>query len=370
MLEINKSDKVKNISIFDEVSKLGHEQVVFCNDEETGLKTIIGIHNTVLGPSLGGTRMWNYASEQEAIVDVLRLSRGMTFKAAISGLNVGGGKAVIIGDPKKLKSEAFMRRFGRFIESLGGRYVTAEDVNMKTKDMEYISMETRHVTGLPESMGGGGDPSPVTAYGTYLGMKACAKKTYGNDSLAGKKISVQGVGQVGTHLVEYLKKEKAEIFVSDISDERLKHVSLEFGAKIVSQDEIYDLDVDIYAPCALGATLNTHTINKLKCQIVAGAANNQLEDEKVHAQMLLDKGIVYAPDFLINAGGLINVCAEYMAGLGGYKKEVAYTQAEKIYDTCLNILNESEKEGITSHEAALSLAWKRIQQIGKVKLSY
>lgn len=370
MLEINESGKVKNISIFDEVSKLGHEQVVFCHDEATGLKAIIGIHNTVLGPALGGTRMWNYASEEEALVDVLRLSRGMTFKAAISGLNLGGGKAVIIGNPAKLKSEAFMRRFGRFIQSLGGRYVTAEDVNMKTKDMEYISMETKHVTGLPESMGGGGDPSPVTAYGTYLGMKACAKKVFGNDSLSGKKVSVQGVGQVGTHLVEYLVKEKAEVFVSDISEERLKYVSSEFGAKVVSQDEIYDLDVDIYAPCALGATINSRTINRFKCSIIAGAANNQLEDEKIHAHMLLEKGIVYGPDFLINAGGLINVCTEYMAGLGGYKKEIAYTQAEKIYDACLNILNKSEKEGITSHEAALSLAWKRIQEIGKVKLSY
>jgi leucine dehydrogenase len=367
MLGINEFEKVKNVSVFDEISKLGHEQVVYCHDEATGLKAIIGIHNTVLGPALGGTRMWNYASEEEALIDVLRLSRGMTFKAAISGLNLGGGKAVIIGDVKKLKSEAFLRRFGRFVESLGGRYVTAEDVNMKTKDMEYIGMETSHVTGLPESMGGGGDPSPVTAYGTYLGMKASAKKAYGNDSLSGKKVSVQGVGQVGGYLVEYLSKEGAEVFVTDISEERLKYVSSEFGAKVVGQDEIYDLAVDIYAPCALGATINNNTISRLKCQIIAGAANNQLEDEKTHAEMLMQKGIIYAPDFLINAGGLINVCAEYM---GGYKRENAYNQAEKIYDTCLDILNKSFAEGITSHEAALRLALKRISDMGKVKLPY
>jgi leucine dehydrogenase len=367
MLEIKEVEKVKNISIFDQVSKMGHEQVVYCYDEATGLKAIIGIHNTVLGPALGGTRMWSYASEQDALVDVLRLSRGMTFKAAISGLNLGGGKAVIIGDPKKLKNEAYLRRFGRFIQSLGGRYVTAEDVNMKTKDMEYIAMETKHVTGLPEAMGGGGDPSPVTAYGTYLGIKASAKKAYGNDSLSGKKISVQGVGQVGGYLVEYLVKEGAKVYVTDISEERLKLISTQFGATVVDQDEIYNLDVDIYAPCALGATINDATIGRLKCHIIAGAANNQLEDEKKHAEILMEKGIIYAPDFLINAGGLINVCAEYM---GGYKRENAYNQAEKIYDTCLNILNKSASEGITSHEAALTLAWKRITDMGKVKLSY
>ena len=367
MEEIKEIENKQHISLFEEISALGHEQLVFCHDEPTGLKAIIGIHNTTLGPALGGTRMWNYATDQEAVTDVLRLSRGMTFKAAISGLNIGGGKAVIIGDAKKIKSEAFLRRFGRFIESLGGRYITAEDVNMKTRDMEFIAMETKHVTGLPETMGGGGDPSPVTAYGTYLGMKAAAKKVWGTDSLVGKKVAIQGVGQVGTHLVDYLKKENAEVFITDISEEKLQLVAREYGARVVSQDEIYDQNVDIYAPCALGATINDATIPRLKCKIIAGAANNQLKDEPVHGKMLMDKGIVYAPDFLINAGGLINVYAEY---LGGYKRELAYLQAEKIYDTCLDILNISESEGISSQEAAIKLAVKRINDIGKVKLSY
>lgn len=360
-------DAAEATTVFGQVSTMGHEQVVFCHDEPTGLKAIIAIHNTILGPSLGGTRMWNYASESEALTDALRLSRGMTYKAAITGLNIGGGKAVIIGDAGKMKTEAFMRRFGRFVESLGGRYITAEDVNMKTKDMEYISMETNHVTGLPETMGGGGDPSPVTAYGTYLGMKASTNKVFGNDSLTGKKVAVQGVGQVGMHLVERLAKEGAKVYITDISDEKLNKVATQHGAIVVGQDEIYDLDVDIYAPCALGATLNDNTIGRLKCQIVAGAANNQLANEERHGYMLMDKGIVYAPDFLINAGGLINVYAEH---LGGYNRESAYQHADKIYDTCLNILNVAENKKIPAQEAAIQLAQERIDAMGKVKLSF
>lgn len=366
MMDINELARVEEDSVFGGLAKLNHEQVVFCHDQATGLKAIIGIHNTVLGPALGGTRMWNYASEKEALTDVLRLSRGMTYKAAITGLNLGGGKAVIIGDASTMKTEAYLRRFGKFVESLNGKYVTAEDVNMKTRDMEYIAMETSHVTGLPEISGGGGDPSPVTAYGTYMGMKATAKKVYGSDSLVGKKVAVQGVGQVGMYLVEYLKKENAEVYITDISEEKLRKVSAEHGAKVVGMDEIYDLDVDIYAPCALGATLNDNTIKRLKCQIIAGAANNQLEDERKHGYMLLDKGITYAPDFLINAGGLINVGEEY---LGTYSRERAYAAAEKIYDTCLDILHVAEAQGISSQEAAIQLAEKRIADIGRVKLT-
>jgi len=365
MTEINELERVDESSVFAGVSQLGHEQIVFCHDQATGLKAIIGIHNTVLGPALGGTRMWNYANEADALKDVLRLSRGMTYKAAITGLNLGGGKAVIIGDAGKLKTEAFLRRFGKFVNSLNGKYVTAEDVNMKTRDMEYIGMETKHVTGLPETMGGGGDPSPVTAYGTYMGMKATAKKVYGSDSLTGKKIGVQGVGQVGMYLVERLAEENAEVFITDISEDKLKHVSNEYGAKVVGMDEIYDLDMDIYAPCALGATLNDDTIGRLKCEIIAGAANNQLENEVKHGNMLIEKKITYAPDFLINAGGLINVYEEY---LGSYSRERTYNTAEKIYDTTLDIITKSEKDGISSQEAAIKLAEKRIQDIGKVKL--
>lgn len=357
--------KKSETGLFGALSQLGHEQVVFCYDEPTGLKAIIGIHNTTLGPALGGTRMWNYATEQEALTDVLRLSRGMTFKAAISGLNLGGGKAVIIGDAKTQKTEAFLRRFGKFINSLGGKYITAEDVNMKTADMEYIAMETKYVTGLPESMGGGGDPSPVTAYGTYLGIKASAKKVFGNDSLSGRKIAVQGVGQVGMHLVEYLVKENAQVFITDISDEKVKDVASRFKVTPVNQDSVYDLDVDVYAPCALGATLNDTTIPRLKCSIVAGAANNQLKDEIRHGYMLQDRGITYAPDFLINAGGLINVYNEY---LGNYNRKRVYEQAERIYTTCLNIFDVASREKINVQEAAIKVAETRMEEVGRVRI--
>ncbi|MBL0741582.1 Glu/Leu/Phe/Val family dehydrogenase [Chryseolinea lacunae] len=365
-MEIKELEKVQHAGIFGTLAQLGHEQVVFCQDAATGLKAIIAIHNTVLGPALGGTRMWNYASEQEALTDVLRLSRGMTFKAAISGLNLGGGKAVIIGDAKTMKTEAFLRRFGKFVNSLNGKYITAEDVNMKTADMEYVAMETKHVTGLPESMGGGGDPSPVTAYGVYLGMKATAKKVYGNDSLAGKKIGVQGIGQVGMHLVEHLVKENASVFITDIYADKVADVVRKHGVKAVGQDDIYDLDMDIYAPCALGATVNDDTIARLKCSIIAGAANNQLKDEMRHGYMLVDRSIAYAPDFLINAGGLINVYNEY---LGHYNRQRVMEQTEKIYDTCLSILNLASQEKLSSQEAAIKLCEKRIADMSLVKVS-
>ncbi len=364
-MEVKELKKTGSTDLFTSLSALGHEQVVFCHDEVTGLKAIIGIHNTTLGPALGGTRMWKYATEQEALTDVLRLSRGMTFKAAISGLNLGGGKAVIIGDAKTMKTEAFLRRFGKFVNSLGGKYITAEDVNMKTADMEFIAMETKHVTGLPESAGGGGDPSPVTAYGTYLGMKASAKKVFGTDSLAGKKVAVQGVGQVGMHLVEYLVKENAIVYISDISEEKVKTVAARFGVNTVSQEAIYDLDVDVYAPCALGATLNDTTIPRLKCSIIAGAANNQLKDEVKHGYMLIDRNITYAPDFLINAGGLINVYNEY---LGNYNRQRVFEQAERIYTTCLDIFDLASKEKINTQEAAIKIAEKRIEEVGRIRI--
>ena len=366
MIEVNELKNTKEFEIFGELAEHDHEQVVFCNDSETGLKAIIGIHNTVLGPALGGTRMWNYPSDSAALNDVLRLARGMTYKAAISGLNLGGGKAVILGDATKLKNEAFLRRFGRFVESLNGKYVTAEDVNMSPDDMEYISMETKHVTGLSESIGGGGDPSPVTAYGVYVGMKAAAKWVYGSDSLEGKRISVQGVGHVGMYLLEYLAKENVKLFVSDYVPERAKEAASKFDAKAVGLEEVYDIDVDIYSPCALGATINSNTIDRLQCQIIAGAANNQLEDEYIHGQMLMERGISYAPDFLINAGGLINVGIDY---LGGWSKERIYRKTEKIYQTTLDIFKLSEEEGIPTQNAALRIAKKRIIEVGKVKRS-
>lgn len=358
MLDIKEPNEtaVKPVSVFNPMTEGNHEQVVFCYNKDTGLKVIIAIHSTVLGPSLGGTRMWQYKSEAEALNDVMRLSRGMTFKAAITGLNLGGGKAVIIGDSKKDKTEAMFRQYGRFINNLNGKYITAEDVGTSTKDMEYVAKETKHVTGLPESMGGGGDPSPVTAYGVYMGMKAAAKEAWGNDSLRGKKVVVQGVGHVGESLVGWLKKEEAIIFVSDINEEQLKRVAKENNAEIVLPENIFSVDMDIYAPCALGATLNTANIEKLKCTVIAGAANNQLADENIHGKMLMEKGIIYAPDFLINAGGLINVYSE----LKGYNRKEALAQTEKIYDVTLNILKKSKLENIPSHVAAMQIAEKRL----------
>ena len=363
--DIKKTSLAEN-SVISQMLVHNHEQVVFCNDNDSGLKAIIAIHNTVLGPSLGGTRMWHYNTEMEALNDVLRLSRGMSYKAAVAGLNLGGGKAVIIGDSRKDKSEALLRRFGKFIDSLGGKYITAEDVGMNSKDMEYIHMETKHVSGLPESMGGGGDPSPVTAYGVYLGMKAAAKERWGSDSLSGKKVAVQGVGHVGEHLVKYLSKEGVKVYINDINAERLMAVAAEFKAEVVSENSLYDLDLDIYAPCALGATVNEYTLDRLKCSIIAGAANNQLADEKLHGEMVIKKGILYAPDFVINAGGLINVYLE----LSTYNRARAMAQTENIYNTTLNIFKVAKSENIPTYIVANRIAEKRISDIGKVHLSF
>lgn len=359
--------EVKESGIFSAMAKMEHEQLVFCHDEAIGLKAIIAVHNTVLGPSMGGTRMWSYQSEEEAVKDALRLSRGMTFKNAIAGLNIGGGKAVIIGDAKKIKTEALMRRFGKFVHSLNGKYWTAEDVNMSARDMEYIHMETPYVTGIPESMGGSGDPSPVTAYGVFIGMKASAKKAYGSDSLKGKKIIVQGAGNVGTYLIEYLVKEGAEIFVSDIFEDKVKAVTTKFDVNVADPEKLYGMEMDIYAPCALGATLNSHTIPQLKCAIVAGAANNQLDDEDSDAKKLKERGIIYAPDFLINSGGITNV---YYEQQGNYNKQRVYQQTERIYDVCHEVLELAENDNVTTHKAALQLALNRISDVGKVKLGY
>lgn len=339
-----------------------HEQIVFCNDNATGLKAIIAIHNTVLGPSLGGTRMWNYNNEMEALNDVLRLSRGMTYKSSVAGLNLGGGKAVIIGDAKKVKNEALLRRFGKFVDSLGGKYITAEDVAMSSRDMEIIHMETQHVSGLPENMGGSGDPSPVTAYGVYVSMKASAKETWGSDSLSGKKVLVQGIGHVGENVVSHLTKEGAKVYVNDISEERVKDAVNKYKAEAVAADKMFDLDIDIYAPCALGATVNDDTLGRLKCKVICGAANNQLADEKRHGEAVGKKGMLYAPDFVVNAGGIINVYYE----LEGYNRERAMSHAEKIYDNTWNVIQTAKKEGIPTYMAANVLAEKRIEAIARI----
>jgi len=347
--------------VVERMSEYNHEQLLFCNDNATGLKAIIAVHNTTLGPALGGTRMWQYNNEIEALNDVLRLSRGMTYKNSISGLNLGGGKAVIIGDSRKQKSEALFRRFGKFVESLGGKYITAEDVGISPQDMTWVNMETNNVVGLP---GKSGDPSPVTAYGVYMGMKAAAKKQFGTDNLAGKKVAVQGVGHVGEYLVSYLAKENAIVYISDIHEASLQRVSKKYGAIVVGLDEIYEKDVDIYAPCALGATVNDFTLDHLKCSIIAGAANNQLADETVHGEIMKEKGIIYVPDFMLNAGGVINCYAE----VKGLSSEWAMGKAEEIYQTTTNILERSQADNVPTYKIANQMAEERIEAIGRVKL--
>lgn len=357
--------EANNFELFQNLAQFDHEQIVVCQDNNTGLKAIIAIHNTVLGPGLGGTRMWMYNNEQEAFNDALRLSRGMTYKAAISGLNLGGAKAVIIGDPATQKTEALMRKFGRFVENLAGKYITAEDVGTTTKDMEYVNMETDHVVGLPEILGGGGDPSPVTAYGVYVGMKAAAKKAYGNDSLAGKSVTVQGVGKVGYHLVEFLIKEGAIVYVSDINNHNLE-LSAKLGATVIQANEVFSKKVDIFAPCAMGAILNDQTIAQLNASIVCGAANNQLDNDTIHGDQLKAKGILYAPDFLVNAGGLINVYSEYT----GYIRERAMAQTEHIYNLTLDIFAKADEDNINTQLAAIKLAEKRVHDVMLLKSTY
>ncbi|TCC89033.1 Glu/Leu/Phe/Val dehydrogenase [Pedobacter hiemivivus] len=353
-------------SVLDQLSASGHKKVIYCNDPDTGLKAIIAIHDTTLGPALGGTRMWSYATEAEALQDVLRLSSAMTYKASITGLNLGGGKAVIIGDSYKGKSEALMRSYGRFIKNLNGEFITAEDLGTTTKDMEYIRMETSHVTGVPESLGGTGNPAPTTAKGVYLGIKACVKEVFGTDMLAGRSVVVQGIGNVGEHLVALLRAENVEVYISDINEERLQHVARTYKAKPISADKIFGLDADIYAPCALGATVNDTTINKMKFAIIAGSANNQLADENVHGKLLLDKGILFAPDYLINAGGLISCYSE----LTGFGKKRTMQLTENIYNATRDVIKMSKADNIPTIWAANRIAEKRIVDIKKIKSSF
>lgn len=350
--ELSKIDPVFGQGSFDD-----HEQIVFCNDKDTGLKAIIGIHNTVLGPALGGTRMMQYSNEWEALNDVLRLSRGMTFKSAITGLNLGGGKAVIIGDAKTQKTPELMRKFGEFVHSLNGKYITAEDVGMHTEDMDTIREVTPYVTGMSETKGGAGSPSPITAYGVFMGMKAAAKFKYGSDILEDKKVYVQGIGSVGEALVEHLVNEGANVTIADINQDRLEEVRSKYGVTIYGGNDIYSEDMDIYAPCALGATINDDTVYRLKASIVAGAANNQLSEEAKHGKILQERGIVYAPDFLINAGGIINVYAE----LENYDRQEIMRKTENIYNTTLEILDNAKINNLTTHNAAFNIARERIE---------
>ncbi len=344
-----------------------HEEVLFCFDRTTGLRAIVAIHDTTLGPALGGTRMWPYATEAEALGDVLRLSRGMTYKSALAGLDLGGGKAVIIGDARKDKTEAMFRRFGRFVDSLNGRYITAEDVGMSTAEMVNIRKETRHVAGLPEEMGGSGDPSPVTAYGVFCGMRAAARTAYGSDSLSGRKVAIQGAGNVGRHLAAHLVKDGARVYITDIHEEKLAAVKAELPAvEVLAPASVYDLEMDIYSPCALGATVNDDTLARLKCSVIAGAANNQLASEAQHGRDVMARGILYAPDFLINAGGIINCAWERQ----GYDRKAALLQTEGIYATALAIFKRSQDEGIPTYLAANQAAEQRIRSIREAGLRH
>ena len=340
------------MDIFADIKELGHEQLVLCHDPSCGYLGIVAIHDTTLGPALGGTRYWQYGSTDEAITDALRLARGMTYKAAVAGLNLGGGKSVIIGDNKRMDREALFRAHGRFIESLGGRYITAEDIGTSPADMEYVKLETNHVAGL---MGLSGDPSPVTAYGVYMGMKAAARVRWGSDELAGKTVAVQGAGKVAYYLARHLHAEGVSMIVTDIDGAKVKRCVEEFGAKAVAPDAIYDQKADIYAPCALGATINDETLKRLKVAVIAGGANNQLAEPR-HGDALEARGMLYAPDYVINGGGVINVYGE----LHRWPEERSRKKAGEIYDTILRIFEIARRDGIPSYLAADRLAEERI----------
>lgn len=353
------------MELFDTLAKTGHEQVVFFHSGCTGLRAIIAIHSTVLGPALGGLRMWPYKTEEEALQDVLRLSKGMTYKAAVSGLNLGGGKAVLIGDPERDKSESLFRALGRFIGSLGNRYITAEDVGTTVEDMDYIYQETDRVVGVHKAHGGSGDPAPFTALGVLQGIKACLNKRYGHGDAGKVSYAVQGAGSVGYHLIKLLSKTRAKIFVTDIHEDRVLRAVDDFGAESVPSDEIYDADAEVFAPCALGGILNEHTVPRLRCAIVAGSANNQLESEE-WGTVLEEKGVLYAPDYAINAGGLMNVAIE----LQGYNEERARRMVTTIFKIIGNIFLIAERDSIPTWQAADRLAEERIRALGRIKMPY
>jgi leucine dehydrogenase len=350
------------VSVFD-VLEGEYEQVVFFHDPPTDLRAIVAIHSTTLGPSLGGTRFYPFQSEEEALRDVLRLARGMTYKAAASGLDLGGGKAVIIGDPKRIKSEELLRAYGRFIETLGGRYITAEDIGTNRDDMDVIRRETRYVTGVAPELGGSGDPSPVTAYGVFLGMKACAEEAWQEHTLEGRRVAVQGVGKVGYHLVKHLVEAGARLVVSDVDVDTVARAVRDFGVETADPDKIHAEECDIFAPCALGGIIRDDTIPELKCKVVAGSANNQLERPE-HGEALAELGIVYAPDYVINAGGLINVADELL----GYNPERAKARVESIYRTLREIFHVARDRHVSTSSAADAFALERIGKIGRVRL--
>ena len=340
---------------FETIAEMGHEQVVFCHDKASGYRGIIAIHDTTLGPALGGCRFWNYASEDAAIVDALRLSRGMTYKNAVAGLNLGGGKSVIIGDNTAANREMLFRAHGRFVDSLGGRYVTAEDVGTTVEDMDFVHMETKHVTGLGSKSG---DPSSVTAHGVFRAMQASAFQQWGSDSLEGRTVAIQGLGHVGYSLARELHAAGAKLIVTDIDAGRIRRVVDEMGATAVALDEIYRAKADIFTPCALGGVINDDTIPQLKVEIVAGAANNQLLEDR-HGDALEARGILYAPDYVANAGGVINVSGE----LTGWSRERSLRKADEIYQTVLSVFRLAREAGIPTYQAADRVAEQRIHAV-------
>ncbi len=351
--------------LFEKIGASGHEEVVFCHNADAGLKAIIAIHNTVLGPALGGLRMWPYKTEQDALDDVLRLSRGMTYKAAVAGLNLGGGKSVIIGDPRKDKSEALFRALGRFVNSLGGRYITAEDVGIDVNDMEYVLKETEYVTGVHQVHGGSGDPSPFTAYGSLQGLLAALQYKFGNENFGDYSYAVQGVGHVGMEYVKLLREQGAKVFVTDINQDAVDRAVEELGCEAVGLDDIYDVDADVFSPCALGGTVNLDTIPRLKCKIVCGSANNQLATDECGDE-LERRGILYAPDYAVNAGGLMNVSIEF----DGYNRERAMRMMRTIYYNLGKIFEIAKRDNIPTYKAADRMGEERIQLIGKIRLPH
>ena len=349
--------------LFETIATTGHEQVVFCQSKDAGLKAIIAIHNTVLGPALGGLRMWPYKTDEEALNDVLRLSRGMTYKNAVAGLNLGGGKAVIIGDPAKDKSEALFRALGRFINSLHGRYITAEDVGIDVNDMEYVYRETEYVTGVHQVHGGSGDPSPFTAFGTLQGLMAALNFKHGNEDVGKYSYAVQGAGHVGGEFIKLLREQGAKVFVTDINKEAVQRCVDELGCEAVGLDEIYDVDADVYSPCALGGTVNEQTLPRFKFKVICGAANNQLATNAIGDEVE-KRGIVYAPDYAVNAGGVMNVALE----ITGYNRERAMRMMRTIYHNLTRIYEIAERDGIPTYMAADRMAEERIAVMGKLKL--
>ncbi len=350
------------VSIFEALGR-EYEEIVFFHDASSGLRAIVAIHSTVLGPALGGTRFYPFETEEDALRDVLRLARGMTFKAAAAGLDLGGGKAVIVGDPKRIKSEELLRAYGRFIDSLGGRYITAEDVGTSRDDMDLVRRETRFVTGVSPHLGGSGDPSPVTAIGVFEGLRACAQEVWGDPSLAGKRVAVQGVGKVGHHLVRLLVDAGAHCVVADVDVDAVARVVREFGVETAEPDKVHAVHCDVFAPCALGAVIRDDTLPELKCRVVAGSANNQLERPE-HGRALHEAGILYAPDYVINAGGLINVSDELM----GYSEERAMARVRGIYQTLRAVFHLASTKGIPTAEAADQFAAERMRKIGRLRL--